>query len=282
MVGGSVGGPNPASLFLHRDGGSFGEIAAGTDATLWWIWGTSDHDIWLVGERGTVLRYDGVRTRALAVPPEAAQATLFGVWGSSSDDVWIVGGVPDVSGVVLHAAGDQVTLAGDIPAAQSKVALFKVWGASADDVFVVGQYDVLLHRSGGRWTAQAPPAPASAPLFTVAGAAGSVYVVGGTGASVLLRYDGASWNRLGGLPLDGIGGLTGVSVGADGTLALVGFGGTRLHGRWNALVDDSDELTNEDLHGTLVTGDGTIWAVGGNYQAPPAYARHGVVLRYGR
>lgn len=96
MVGGSVGGPNPASLFLHRDGGSFGEIAAGTDATLWWIWGTSDHDIWLVGERGTVLRYDGVRTRALAVPPEAAQATLFGVWGSSSDDVWIVGGVPDV------------------------------------------------------------------------------------------------------------------------------------------------------------------------------------------
>lgn len=53
------------------------------------IGGSSDENIWLVGARGTVLKWDG---KNLSVPYEGPEDTTFhAVWTSGPDDVWLFG-----------------------------------------------------------------------------------------------------------------------------------------------------------------------------------------------
>jgi hypothetical protein len=280
-VGGGLGSPGLGALVLRSDGQRFHELPTGRSETLWWVWGSSASDVWMVGEQGLVLRWDGARFQVVPVPPEASGKTLFGVWGSGAGDVWAVGGVPDDSGVVLHGDASGLELAGGLPATPG-VAYFKVWGSSASDVFVVGQGNTILHFDGHAWTPQASPAPPLTTLFTVAGrSASEVYAVGGTGQSVLLRFDGASWTAATDPLLAASSGLTGVAVGPGGALSLVGFGGTKLRGHDRAFVRDDAPVTTLDLHATFIDSAGVIWATGGNYLAPAGAARRGVIVRYG-
>lgn len=60
-----------------------------TGEALLGIGGTSDHDVWLVGARGTVLHWDG---HHIEVPLQGVEDTTFhAVWTSGPDDVWLFG-----------------------------------------------------------------------------------------------------------------------------------------------------------------------------------------------
>ena len=141
------------------------------------VWGSSIGDLYLVGDSGKVLRYDGTRWDLSYTAPRY----LVDVWGTSPRSVFVVGftsssgqgGVLHFDGtlwvemplpkvrplVALWGSGDSRVLAaggtGSIFAfdgrawsleyARHGIFLLGVWGRDADDVYAVGTTGVILH-----------------------------------------------------------------------------------------------------------------------------------------
>ena len=280
IVGGPLGSAGQG-LFLRHDGGGWHESATGSSATLWWVFGLGESDIWTVGELGTVLHWNGAQLAPETVP---ATETLFGVWGVSDDDLWAVGGRPDIDGVILHRTSGTWNVVAGLP---NSGAFFKVWGSAADDVFVCGQGGTILHWDGAAWSPQSTGLMANASLFTVAGrvpssGADDVYAVGGLGNAVALHLNSPGWQSIDDAALTEAPALAGVAVASDGTVAMVGSSGLKLRGRPGAFHDESDQATRADFHsvGFQDHDSGELWAVGGNWLAPAPAARHGVVVHY--
>lgn len=109
------------------------------------VWGTASSDIFVVGEKGTILHFDGTNW---SVMQSNASTDFYGVWGTSSTDVYAVG-KPISSGdeAILHYDG--VTWSKTPPPGRSTAwgaTWYGVWAASADDVWVVGAEGILHHR----------------------------------------------------------------------------------------------------------------------------------------
>ena len=72
-----------------------------TDEDLRAIWGSSSRDIWVVGDAGVVLRYDGTSwSRVKIAGLDGRRPNLTTVWGAARDHVWIGG-----QGVLLSLGG---------------------------------------------------------------------------------------------------------------------------------------------------------------------------------
>ena len=135
----AAGGGGYDGRFYHYDGSTWSSMTTGTTSYLSDIWGSSDTDIFAVGEAGTVCHYDGSKW---AVMPTETNNNLLGVWGSSSTDVYAVGD----SGTILHYDGVQWNVVPSMTQNQ----LTGVWGSSDRDVYVVG--GIILHYDGQTWT----------------------------------------------------------------------------------------------------------------------------------
>jgi len=110
-----------------------------TLGTFLGVWGTSDSDVFAVGN--TILHNDGSGWRPMPVP--AARLYLEGIWGSSSSDVFAVG----PAGTIVHYDGSAW-----IPMNSGTVAdLFHIWGDSGRDIFAAGDGGTLLHYDGATW-----------------------------------------------------------------------------------------------------------------------------------
>lgn len=277
VVGGPLGNAGFEALALRYDGDAWEDLAPGGSDTFWWVHGTRENDVWMVGEQGRITHFDGTK---LEEHEPVTTATLWGAIAFAPDDVWAVGGMvggpatsPD--DVVLHYDGSTWTQI-PLPGEPKQRALFKVWGTSSDNLVVVGEAGVIWHKNGDEWIA--PPPIANGILTTVHGCSeNDVYAVGGRD---VLHFDGTTWTRLD-LVLSND--VNGVFCGSDGDVALVGMGGLkqrRVDGAWQ------DDFT-KDPHGNLhaVWGDetGAYWAVGGDFVAGPKpnIARNGIVARYG-
>jgi photosystem II stability/assembly factor-like uncharacterized protein len=59
------------------------------------VWGSSSSDVFVVGDGGTILHYDGSAWSAMN---SGTEESFNGVWGSSSSDVFAVGS----DGIILH------------------------------------------------------------------------------------------------------------------------------------------------------------------------------------
>jgi hypothetical protein len=115
-----------------------------TTDTLYAIWGHSSTDLWVVGDRGWILHWDGS-----AWTQEGAGLTpnnLRGIWGTGSD-VWAVG----MRGTILHRNNGGWSKESADPPSND---LFGVGGSSASDVWAVG--------SGGEILKRHPPCDANA------------------------------------------------------------------------------------------------------------------------
>lgn len=141
---------------VHRSGGAWSLVGTPTDQDLWGVWGASSNDLWAVGGNGreagqaTILRYDGTRWSAVAVPTlqRPNVFAFFKVWGTSADNVYIVG----QRGAVLRWNGSQLEeiLIGFDGAAQDLIAL---WGTGPDRIAVVGGRNngVIARWDGATW-----------------------------------------------------------------------------------------------------------------------------------
>ena len=111
-------------------------ITSGTTQTLYGIWGSSESDVFAVGNSGTILHYDG----SVWAPMTSGTTTqLNGIWGSSGSDVFAVGN----SGTILHYDGSVWSSM----TSGTTQALRGIWGSSGSDVFAGGGR-TILHYSG--------------------------------------------------------------------------------------------------------------------------------------
>lgn len=280
-VGGPLGNDGFEALVLHYDGDAWTDLHAGGTDTFWWVTGTGDDDIWMVGERGRISHYDGASFSETEPP---TTATLWGAIAFAADDVWAVGGMvggpstqPD--DVVLHydgAAWQPVTL----PGAPLGRALFKIWGTSSDDLYVVGEAGVIWHKDVDTWNNESGAPPVATGNLTTVHGCGSdeVYAVGGRD---LLQRDGTGWTRSDKLLSNDV---NGVFCAGPGEAAIVGTGGLKQRLVAGAWEDDFAKDPHGNLHAVWGDGAGSYWAVGGDFFSTPKpdVPRNGIVARYGK
>jgi len=139
------------------------------------VWGNGPDDVWVVGEAGAVLRWDGEAWQGFGVGEE----DLYAVWASGPDDVWVGG----VAGVVRWDGTSWHRFEEGVKPAHTEA----LHGFGPGDVWASGPGGVWQW-DGTAWAEHDEPAARGRGL-------------GGTGSSdlwagsrSLVRYDGASFS----------------------------------------------------------------------------------------
>jgi len=252
----AVGG---AGLVLHYDGVAWSQMASGTtdnlrsvgglaDSLVWagshqgsllrfngsnWtrepdpgfsveaIWGRSPREVYVVGNGGSVRRYDGT-----AWPPVASGTSqpLLGAYQAIGP---------------LFAVGEAGTIVRDwVPEAAGLTTanLEALWGqprigGEPSHLWAVGTGGTILRWDEGSWSAVTSGTIANLSSVTGTLAYRDVYAVGEGGA--ILRYDGAAWAPM---TSGTTANLSAAWTAPDGDVYAVGAGGTILRGLRNAAV----------------------------------------------
>lgn len=262
-----VGGVADEGRIVTDAGGGFSVVAGIPDVPLLnWVQGFSASDIFVVGNGGTVLHFDG---SAWTLQPTPTTEALWGVWGASPDDVWAVGGRGTASSVatLLHYDGDtwaSVTL----PEFQrpNVTALYKIWGTAADNIYAVGRSGVILHYQGDGWVEEA--SGTGDDLIALYGTSASeIVAVGGRSNGRVAIWNGETWRAESLAPLPG---LNGVFMRTPGVVHVVGVEGTiaRLDLAAGTFREEVP-ATALDFHAIFGDSAGVLTAVGGNFTAAP-------------
>jgi hypothetical protein len=162
------------------------------------VWGSSETDVFAVGENGMILHYDGVEWTKMKSP---TTEHLYGVWGSSETDVFAVG----ENGMILHYDG--FTWSADVESG-TNAGLRAIWGTGSNDIYSVGDSGTILHYDGGSWSGS--ESNSTAWLLGLWGTSDTnVYAVGGFydgvggwfhpdswSGGVILHYDGTVWSEI--------------------------------------------------------------------------------------
>lgn len=177
---------------LDYDGADWALRATSTTATLQAVWAAAPDDAWAVGREGNALHWDGTTWTKVDV---GATERLRSVWGANAADVWIGG-----TNVLLHYDGTTWART----ALQSGVAISGLWGSSSSDVWAVGgswlgingsELDNVDSEYFTHWngtTWTASAATVSGPCYAVGGTSASdVWFAGHAGG--LGHYEGQSW-----------------------------------------------------------------------------------------
>ncbi len=114
------------------------------------IWGTSDSNIFMVGNSGHILRYDGTSWSSMT---SGTTKHLYGVWGSGPSNVFAVG----ADGTILRYDGTSWSSM----TSSTPNNLYGVWGTAANNVYAVGAGGKILKYDGSTWTSKTGPTPTS-------------------------------------------------------------------------------------------------------------------------
>jgi hypothetical protein len=133
-------------VLAHYDGNAWTAttLAAAAGNSLRAAFGAAPGAIWLAGDAGTILRWDGTTATAI---PTGVSAALRALWGSGASDVWAVGD----AGTILHYDGAAWTPHGQSGQLTSH-ALLGLWGYSANEAWAVGELGEALHWDGTAWS----------------------------------------------------------------------------------------------------------------------------------
>jgi hypothetical protein len=174
----AVGGvPDQSSLLLHFDGTAFSTVGAPPLAgALFKVWGSSASDVFVVGQAGTILHYDG-KTWAPMQSGADPRVTLFTVAGRAANDVYAVGG--QGTSVALHYDGTSwAPIAGAPLDATSGLTGVSV-DAATGDLALVGFGGAKLRRHGGTWVDDSTMEPLQDLHAAWLDGADDLFVVGG-------------------------------------------------------------------------------------------------------
>lgn len=255
MVGGTLSAApgvepgGPGTLYWLRDG-ALCRAREVSDHTLWWIDGTGEDAWFAVGERGTILRYDGA---ALHDESVATDAILYGA--RAAEPVIAVGGDPFGTGQGeiwrREADGTWLRIHEGLPGVAFKI----------HEDWIVGTGVAWQMMPDGSLVEHFPPGGAR--LLTVRKRADDdVWAVGGSDTAVVLHWDGATWNEVPYAPACGNGSLNGVWTEPGADVWVAGFFGAmaRYDGeQWDC---NAPPITFEHLHATW-RHEGTQWWGGG-------------------
>jgi hypothetical protein len=256
-------GNGPA--ILHYDGSAWEQLTGASSGDLWWV-APIGSAVYMVGEGGRVIRYDPA-TKAMTEAVTDPSVTLFGIWGASENAILTVGGdlTNESAGGAMFAWEGRGWTSLPLPSSTPVRALYKVWGSAADDVWVVGSEGVILHQDSSGFTEL--PAPVTRNLFTVHGAAGVAYAVGGFSTATIARHDGTAW--VDDTPLMAPQ-FNGVFVRSATEATAVGNQGAIWNRDASGWTEDTRHGTVfSDFHSTWADETGGLWAVGGHLSGDP-------------
>src|SRR5580704_229123 len=92
------------------------------------VWGSGHDDVWAVGDKGTIVHFDGMGWSAS--PSGTTTENLTSVHGTSPTDVWVSGD----KGTIYRWDGKAWTRASEI----ADTALLSVWASGTNDIWAVG------------------------------------------------------------------------------------------------------------------------------------------------
>jgi hypothetical protein len=233
---------------LHWDGESVTEVSHILDLQLLGVWANGPDDVWAIGfypqdRIGAVRHWTGTEWDELLVAPAAS---LWEIWSSGPGDVWVVGTTTNVTGLVLHARGNEITKI-DFDGKP----LRSVWGTNEDDVWVLPYDSPIQHWDGSEFTLTdgSEDEPMNTPMLGMWGAnTDDVWAVGLEGT--ILHYDGGAWHHSDSGVSDTLWAIWGASsddvwaAGGEGTLL-------RWHGdSWSKLEVGVPIPTDDEIDGT--------------------------------
>ena len=181
-----------------------------TDAQLWTtltpptleqlnaVHGVSRNDLMVVGNNGTILRWNGTTWSQMPLTMQTYNIT--GVWMAGTNDAFTIGN----DGAVLHWNGS----AWAVSLADNGLGLYDIWGFSSSDVYVTGRAagtpnSGVQHWDGATWSSVTPPiVPSGANRFNcVHGTSGSdvwvaTYPDIGTNSQIS-HFNGSTWSLKG-------------------------------------------------------------------------------------
>jgi hypothetical protein len=173
-VGGDVASSNPPFV-LHYDGQAWSAatlpsiVRPGVHA-LFKAWGATADDVYMVGQNGVVLHYDGQSFTELFV---GVSQDLIGIWGTGAADVVIVGGRGTAE--IVHYDGDQWQKA----PASALPGLNGVWTRSPGVAHAVGVNGTVIRVNPATLEVTPETAPTSLDLHGVfADARGQLIALG--------------------------------------------------------------------------------------------------------
>ena len=236
---------------------SITDPAIPTDTTLRSLWGTSDADLFIIGDKGTILHFNG-STWTKATP---TSQNLNDIGGNSAGTVFAVGN----SYWDTSAWKATILKSTDAGASWSQADittdrhLLGVW-ADASAAIAVGSFGAMLQNTGSSdW-----PSIAGITFNTLNDVWGSsateVYAVGFNGTIVCFKDD--NWVRLSSGTTSNLQSISG--SGSNGFYA-VGFGGTILHSSDGQNWVPLNSGTDQNLHGVWVSATtGNVFVAGDN------------------
>lgn len=183
-----IWGNTPENLFvvgdqgtlLHYDGAAWQTMASHTTTQLTTVWGSTTGQVFVTSQAGQLLRYTGSIWELAYQAPTALTA----LWGSSDNDIFVAG----IDGAIFHYQDQQWTEVFRVP-----TALFThIWGSAANDVFVAGWQGAIFHYNGQQWT----PMVTGTSTWLKGIWGSSATDVFAVGKNTILHYDGQQWTPM--------------------------------------------------------------------------------------
>ncbi len=113
------------------------------------IHGDAPDDIYIVGDKGNIIRADGTSLGYTYYNFGSSSTSLRGVRAIDGTHVYVVGD----GGAVGFSIGDGTFTPVTVPLASLTTNFYGVWASSSHDVYVIGANGTLLHSTGGSFTA---------------------------------------------------------------------------------------------------------------------------------
>jgi hypothetical protein len=174
-VGGDVWATGERGVVLVRGPGGAWEVDATfpadvlAESVMFKVWGTGDDDVWVVGEGGSVLRFDGSAWDAVAAPTEDRLVTIH---GAPAVGPYAVGGL--ANGTLLELDGPAM----EDRTPEHVAALMGVFVVDETWAIAVGIRGLIVERREGEWI-ELTETPTGADLHAVAAWRGEAFAVGG-------------------------------------------------------------------------------------------------------
>lgn len=236
-----------AGTLAHWDGKSWHESRRGSDWLLA-VAGAGAGGLWAAGSSGALWRWDGLDWRSQRSGGGEDLGVLFSPGGS---EVWMAGS----AGTLLRWDGQKVA-----PQPSGTVdALHALWGTGPSDLWLAGAFGLLSHFDGKEWKPMPTPVGNTVELFALWGSGRDDVWAAGTGGT-LLHWNGASWSAAEsgvGVTLTGLWGASASDLWASGERGVImRYDGTRWRPTYTRTLATLRAVWGSSANSVWVVGDG--------------------------
>ena len=147
-------------LHFHGDIYAPEEVPSPTTCNLHAVWVESPESAWVVGDGGTVLRWDGKAWLPIALASRKRELST--VWGCLEDGLWI-GGRRTLIQYESGTGGSTLT--------HTDFAVVAIWGSGPDDIWYLAAERQVVHWNGTTCTIMELPGEDDDEFYTLTGSA---------------------------------------------------------------------------------------------------------------